>query len=109
MLDDSLAETNETVVLQLGTPTGTSLGTPGTAALTIQDNDVPPVLAIRTAPGGVALSWPTQATGFQLVSKTSLTTNNNWTPVTNIPVTDGASFVVTNLTQFTNRFYRLRQ
>src|SRR5262249_23098227 len=42
ILEDSLVEGNETVVLALSNPTGgASLGTPASATLTIIDNDVP--------------------------------------------------------------------
>jgi hypothetical protein len=108
LLDDSAVEGNETIQLSLSTPTGTTLGTPSSAVLTIADNDTPPTLFIRATPNGVALSWPTQANGFGLVSSLIIPTTN-WVPVTNTPFLEGTRFVVTNSTTSSNRFYRLRQ
>src|SRR6185295_3656990 len=68
IVDDLANESDETIALQLGSPTGTSLGSPPTALLTIQDNDLPPVLSIRAAENAVIVSWPTQASNFELIS-----------------------------------------
>jgi hypothetical protein len=45
--DDGLDEFDETVNLALGTPTGTSLGTPASAVLVISDNDITPRFSIN--------------------------------------------------------------
>src|SRR5205814_1018619 len=43
VIDDSLIEPTETVYLTLSDPVGASLGTPGSATLSILDNDLPRV------------------------------------------------------------------
>ena len=43
VVDDAVAELNETVVVTLGTPTNATLGTPATHTLTIGANDTPTV------------------------------------------------------------------
>jgi hypothetical protein len=108
LIEDLATESGETIQLQLGTPTGTSLGAPASAALIITDNDAPPALIIRAIPDGVTLAWPTQAAGFQLASSPSVP-STNWIIVTNSPVTEGAHWVVTNTPALSNRFYRLQQ
>jgi uncharacterized repeat protein (TIGR01451 family)/CSLREA domain-containing protein len=47
IIDDTLAEGNETVSLNLNTPVNASLIAPATATLTIVDNDGPPALTIN--------------------------------------------------------------
>jgi hypothetical protein len=39
VIDDSSSESDETIALTLGSPTGASLGSPGTHTLTVTDND----------------------------------------------------------------------
>jgi parallel beta-helix repeat protein len=106
--DDGTPEDNETVQLQLGTPSGTSLGAPASALLTILDNDTSPWLSIHGAGSNVVLRWPTQAVTFQLARADSIPTTN-WNPVTNAPVIVGTNFVVTNSASGDSRFYRLQQ
>jgi hypothetical protein len=108
ILNDALSESPETVSLQLGPPTGTTLGSPASAILTITDDDLPPALTIRAAAGQVVLSWPTQAVGFSLISSPVIP-STNWSPVTNLPAVEGTTFVISNPATVSNRFYQLRQ
>jgi uncharacterized repeat protein (TIGR01451 family) len=80
------------------------------ATVTVSDLPNSPALTITRNGTNVILSWSTNATalGFILQSKTSLSTNTQWTSVANIPVTIGRDSVVTNtLIASANRFYRL--
>lgn len=104
--DDVATEEDKTVLLQLGTPANTSLGTPSSATLTIQDNDLPQ-LSIRSVPEAVVLQWPTQASNFQLES--SFAIPGSWTTVSNVPSVIDNQFTVTNSASETNRFFRLKR
>lgn len=61
ILDDALIESNETISLVLGNATGgATLATPGTAVLTVLDNDAPaqPVItSVATATGQVGVAF----------------------------------------------------
>jgi outer membrane protein OmpA-like peptidoglycan-associated protein len=48
VLDDSLDEADETVVISLGTPDHATLGTPASETITITDDDPPPVAVLAT-------------------------------------------------------------
>jgi hypothetical protein len=108
IVNDLMDEDNETIALQLGNPTGTTLGSPASATLTIQDDDLPPVLSIQSLAADVVLSWPTQASNFQLERALAIG-NTNWIAVTNSPVILADKFVVTNSVAASNNFYRLRR
>ena len=108
VINDLANEDDETVLLQLAIPTGTTLGNPPASVLTLQDDDLPPQLSIQLAPGAVVLLWPTQAANFQLESSLILSVST-WSPVTNSPGTMGNQFALTNLSNETNRFFRLRR
>jgi hypothetical protein len=108
LLNDGASESSETVELLLGTPSGTTLGAPASAVLTITDDDAPPMLSIRAVTGGVQLAWPTQAAGFQLVSSPFLPATN-WMVISNAPAVLGTNFAVTNSIEVPARFYQLRQ
>ncbi|MGD9563412.1 MAG: Calx-beta domain-containing protein [Pyrinomonadaceae bacterium] len=77
--DDTVLESNETVNLALSSPSGTVIGAPGNAVLTIIDNDATPEISINnvTQPEGnelnqlaftVTLSSPSQQTVTMLYS-----------------------------------------
>ncbi|HEX8558432.1 MAG TPA: Calx-beta domain-containing protein [Pyrinomonadaceae bacterium] len=52
--DDALDEPDETVILSVGGGSGTALGSPTTAVLTITDNDATPSLSVDDAVGATA-------------------------------------------------------
>lgn len=108
LIDDLANEVNETIALSLGTPTGTTLGLANAATLTIQDNDLPPMLGIEPLANQILLSWPTQAASFSLESA-PLISGATWTSMTNLPAVVGNQFVVTNSVGTSNQFYRLRR
>src|SRR5205823_5315325 len=67
-----------------------------------------PSLNIFLAGTNAILSWTTNALGFSLQSRPSLSTDSAWTDFTNGPVVIvGNQFTVTNALTATNRFYRL--
>lgn len=53
VVNDTVFENNETVILTLGSPTNASLGSPSVHTVTIQDNDPPPVVQVTTASASV--------------------------------------------------------
>jgi streptogramin lyase len=80
-------------------------GATGTASFTI---NTPPALRIKPAVGGgVVISWPTNATGFQLQANTNLSTTN-WMNVTTIPGVNSTNFIVTNNLPG-NPYFRLKR
>jgi hypothetical protein len=52
-------------------------------------------LAINLSGRNIALSWPTNATGYQLQSSLLLGSSATWTAVTNTPVISGTNYSVT--------------
>ena len=56
----------------------------------------------------VVLSWPNNATNFQLQANGDLTTTN-WVNITNKPVVINNRFTLTNLITPSNRFFRLKE
>jgi len=94
ILDDALVEGNETVNLALTSPTGgASIGAPGTAVLTIIDNDTGGDLSITK-------TGPTSAGPGQNVVYTLTITNNGAAQADNVLVQDptptGLTFVSTS-------------
>ncbi len=67
-----------------------------------------PGLNIAQSGGQAVLSWPASAIGFQLESTETLEGTNTWTEVTNAPVFNLNTLVVTNAVSGPARFYRLR-
>jgi hypothetical protein len=49
VVDDDIDEANETVIVNMGTPTNATLGAPSTHTLTITDNDAAPTVAWTSA------------------------------------------------------------
>src|SRR6266567_548143 len=67
-----------------------------------------PSLNIFLAGANAILSWTTNALGFKLQSRPSLSADSTWADITNPPpVPVGNQFTVTNALTATNRFYRL--
>jgi len=74
ILDDTLAESNETVNLSLGSPTGgASIGAQSTATLTIIDNDSNPTVTIQASDPNASESQ--NDPGTFTISRTGSTTN----------------------------------
>ncbi|MDB6017906.1 MAG: domain containing protein [Pedosphaera sp.] len=68
-----------------------------------------PLLEVVLSGNTVQLSWPTNASGFNLESATNLQPVAIWNPVTNVPVPlNGAATVTLPITN-ASRFFRLRQ
>lgn len=67
----------------------------------------PSVSLTRTGTSNV-LRWPAWATDYQLQSHTNLATSN-WTAVTNLPSLAGYETVVTNVSNGSNLFFRLKR
>ncbi len=72
VINDSLDELNESVVLQLGTPTNATLGASTTHTLTIVDNDAPPVVQFTTLSQSVNESTPTATAIIRLTQPSGL-------------------------------------
>jgi len=69
--------------------------------------EVVPTLAIARSGNQAAVSWTTNAADFHLVSTPSLSPPITWTAVTNQPVINGPSFVVTIQATNSAQFFRL--
>lgn len=67
-----------------------------------------PTLSIARAGNDILVSWPTNAVGFTLKSKTSLSAGI-WNAVTELPAIIGGNAVVTITNATGNRFFRLEQ
>jgi hypothetical protein len=68
----------------------------------------PPTLKAGLQSGNIILSWPTNATGFNLESATNLPTAI-WTGVIPAPVIVSTNYFVTNTPNTGQRFYRLHK
>jgi len=66
----------------------------------------PPTLSIAASNISVVISWPAQAFGYVLQSKTNLMTNI-WLNVTNTPVLSGGAYTVTLGATNQSRYFRL--
>ena len=72
--------------------------------------DVNPVnlLTIQSATNAILISWPTNAAGFALETSSSLS-SMAWSPVTLLPLTNGALQTVTWPVTNDSQFFRLRR
>jgi len=66
-----------------------------------------PVLTIIPSGTNVILTWPTNAVGFTLQSKTNLASTAAWATVSPTPVVVNTNNVVTNTISGTQKFFRL--
>jgi hypothetical protein len=68
-----------------------------------------PVLKIQLIPGGLAIiSWPLNASGFQLEETTMLAQPNSWTPTPQPVVNTGTDHTVTVPAAAANKCFRLK-
>jgi hypothetical protein len=88
-------------------PSGEPGGSPGAV-----DTVLPITLEVALAPGGneLSLTWPANASGFELYSTPALASPVQWLRVTNAPVLSNDQWIVT-LSPLTNGagFYRLQK
>ncbi len=70
---------------------------------------LPPALSITLVNKIVTLSWPTNATGFNLQSVLNLTPPVDWIDSSNTPVPVGTQFTVTNNPPASSQFFRLKK
>jgi hypothetical protein len=69
-----------------------------------------PKLTVQHTGGNVVVSWPADATGFQLESSTALGANANWSTVSTAPTTAGGQSTVSlPISGDTTRFLRLKK
>ncbi len=68
-----------------------------------------PRLMAEAVGNELLVSWPGTFEGYTLESSASLTTTNEWQPITNAPVWIGLRQVVTNSISGESRLYRLRK
>jgi hypothetical protein len=68
-----------------------------------------PVLGARLQGGSLVFSWPTNLSGFTLVSATNLGPSAVWIPVSPAPVVVNDQFLVTNSLSEPSKFYRLKE
>jgi len=90
---------------------GTASGGQNTVTQTflVTINASPSLKIARTNNNNVVFSWPTNAPGLNLESRTNLSNPTNWFNVANVPVVVGDQKVVTNSFTNGNNFYRLRK
>ncbi|MGA2248820.1 MAG: hypothetical protein ABSH48_28020, partial [Verrucomicrobiota bacterium] len=67
-----------------------------------------PWLALSQSGRGLALRWPTNATGFSLLSSSFLGSSAAWTAVSNRPVVVGTNYSVSLPVGAGSRFFRLQ-
>jgi hypothetical protein len=69
----------------------------------------PPKITLALSGQNTIISWPTNVSGFALLSATNLAPATAWTPVLPSPVIINGQYVVTNTTPGTAKFYRLKK
>jgi parallel beta-helix repeat protein len=107
ILDDTLSDGNESVVLLLSDPSGgAALTEPAAAVVTILDDEPLPILKITLADTNVVVSWPTNAPGFILHAAATMSAAA-WSALTNQVKVDGDQNTVTFPAAGLSKFYRL--
>jgi len=81
----------------------------GTGIITVVPPPVTPSLKIASVAPNVVVTWPSNATGFNLESATNLTPVITWSAVTNSVIVDGTNNSVTLSPNKANQFFRLKQ
>ncbi len=78
--------------------------------LTLVDASLPPPVIdfVEPSPGIVRLSWPSDASGYSLVSS-SILQATQWSPVTEIPVLEGGVYTVELSATGPARYFRLQK
>jgi len=66
-----------------------------------------PALRIELVGNNVVISWPTNAVGYSLQSKTAFDSGALWSSVAELPVLSGTRFYITNSASGLARFYQL--
>lgn len=69
----------------------------------------PPTLFVTRSNSTAVISWPTNATGFNLQGATNLNSPINWANVTNSVVVSGTNNTVAVVATSGNQFFRLRK
>jgi subtilisin-like proprotein convertase family protein len=78
-------------------------------SLRVDGFDCPVRLGVGRAPNGrLIVNWPNHANGFNLEWTTNLP-STNWILMTNVPVTSGGDFIITNDITPPRAFYRLHK
>jgi hypothetical protein len=67
----------------------------------------PPTVTLHIAGNALVIAWPASATGYSLMSATSLTSPGGWSTVTNTPVVVNGFDTVTNVISGQQMFYYL--
>jgi uncharacterized repeat protein (TIGR03803 family) len=77
-------------------------------SLTLPQPPQPPSLSVQISGSELILTWPSNATGYSLLSATNLSFSG-WSAVTNTPVIIDSFYTVTNATSSGQMFYYLSQ
>jgi uncharacterized repeat protein (TIGR03803 family) len=100
------------LILSSNTLYGTTLGIGSSGSGTVFSLSLPiapPQLTLAPAGPNVILTWPTNATGFNLQSTTYLGSSAVWTTNSSVPVVINGQNTVTNPISGRQQFYRLIQ
>jgi hypothetical protein len=90
IIEDTEYEPDETVIIQLGTPTNASLGSPNTHTITIENDDPEPNLTLSVTPSSICIgeAFTLTATGAKCKDidyfEFSNDNGNNWTQIDNV-------------------------
>jgi uncharacterized repeat protein (TIGR03803 family) len=68
----------------------------------------PPRLTIVSSGANVVVTWPVSFAGFTLQSATNIALPNAWSPVAQLPVTNGAQISITLPANVGRKFFRLK-